>query len=270
MLKPLLIPSGKCYLQPLVQTFAALSTTAVPYWEVQAQLVTLCAALLAAAARGYDPATDSEYTLDEWTQRALVAVVKDCLVGHAKVHTATRKAALCALAPSCPAQLLPLFVQLLFELPAQARAALLQPTTSSSVSDVLARELRLPTRGGGALQLQPLTGSWNALTVAQCVEGAVTGSATGAPLERMSAEHVQVVAAAVESACSSAGCSDASASGDEEGPPPLGQQWCEVSNDATLCVDYYHVHQHLLLATHCQTLDGHGLLCLIWLVSQCL
>jgi hypothetical protein len=217
-----------------MQTFTALSTTAVSYWEVHAQLIALCTALLAAAARGYDPATDNEYYLDEWCQRALTEAVKECLHGHAKVHTATRKAALSALAPSCPAQLLPLFVQLLLELPAQARAALLQSsgTTSGVSSDVLARELRLPTRGGGALQLQPLTGSWNALTVAQCVEGVVTGSAAGAPLERMSAEHVQIVAAAVESACSSSSANsssgDATTNGYEEGPPPLGQQWCEV------------------------------------------
>jgi hypothetical protein len=238
MLKPLLLPNGSCYLSSLLQTFTALSTTTVSYWEVHAQLVSLCAALLAAAARGYDPATDSEYYLDEWTQRALTEAVKECLTGHAKVHTATRKAALCALAPSCPAQLLPLFVQLLLELPAQARAALLQSTSADTstggVSDVLARELRLPVRGGGALQLQPLIGSWNALTVAQCVENVVTGSAAGAPLERMSAEHVQIVAAAVESACSSSGANSSSSdattasSGDEEGPPPLGQQWCEV------------------------------------------
>merc|ERR1719152_919377 len=78
------------------------------WWEVQAQLLVLCGAML--------PAMPDDETL--------LTIAGTCL--HANALVAVRKVGLWALAGCCPPTVLPAYVDALLSLPAADRAALLE------------------------------------------------------------------------------------------------------------------------------------------------
>lgn len=162
-----------------------------PWWEVQAQLLVLCGALV--------PMLPNDPTLHEIIDT----------VFHSQALVAVRKVGLWALSDATAhvPKIVAAYTEVLLSLPSTDRMAMLALGGGLPLSPVMGV-------AAANLELTPITSSsWDAFAVASELQRLIVEP----PLEHLEVEHVQTLAACVNSQCASSTDS-----------PLLTQQWTEL------------------------------------------